>query len=82
MLDCIILGYMDIGQEVTKEGLPLRVLNILMICEVNEPSGVVLALEDLCWPIRILPFTNNSVPQGPHTLSGICAARAITLHGS
>ena len=55
----------------------------LMVCEVNEPSGVVLALEDPCWAIRILPFTNtHSVPQASHTLSGICAARAIMLHGS
>ena len=64
MLDCIILGSMDIVQEVTKEGFPLDVLDKLMVCEVNEPSGVVLALEDPCWPIRILPFT--------HTLSSPC----------
>ena len=50
-LDCIILGSMDIGEEVTKQGFPLDVLDKLMVCEVNEPSGVVLALEDPCWPI-------------------------------
>ena len=59
MLDCIILGSMDIGQEVTKQGFPLDLLDKLVVCEVNEPSGVVLALEDPCWPIRILPFTNT-----------------------
>ena len=82
MLDCIILGPMDIGQEVTKQGFHLDLLDKLMVCEVNEPSGVVLALEDLCWPIRILPFTHTLSSQVPHTLSGICAARAIMLHGS
>ena len=51
MLDCIILGSMDIGQEVTKQGFPLNLLDKLMVCEVNEPSGVVLALDDPSWPI-------------------------------
>ena len=37
MLDCIILGSMDIGQEVTKQGFPLDLLDKLMVCEVNEP---------------------------------------------
>ena len=59
MLDCIILGSMDIGQDVTKQGFPLDLPKKLMVCEVNEPSGVVLALEDLCWPIRKLPFTHT-----------------------
>ena len=27
-------------------------------------------------------FVPHTVPQGSHTLSGICAARAIMLHGS
>ena len=49
MLVCIVLGSMDIGQEVTKQAFPLNLLEKLMVCEVNEPSGVVLALEDLCW---------------------------------
>ena len=62
MLECIILGSMDIGQEVTKQGFPLDVLDRLMVCEVNEPSGFVLALEDLYWAFRILPFTTHSVP--------------------
>ena len=48
MLDCIILGSMDIGQEVMKQVFSLDLLDKLMICEVNEPSGVVLALEDPC----------------------------------
>ena len=51
MLDCIILGSMHIGQEVTKQGFPLDLLDKLMACEVNEPSGVFLALEDPSWPI-------------------------------
>ena len=59
MLDCIILGCMDIGQEVTKHGFPLDLLDKLMVCEVNEPREVVLALEDPCWPIRVLPFTHT-----------------------
>ena len=59
MLDCIILGSMDIGQEVKKQGFPLDLLDKLMVCEVNEPSGVVLALEDLCWPIQKFPFTQT-----------------------
>ena len=49
MRDCIILCSMDIGQEVTKKGFPLDLLHKLMVCEVNEPSGVVLALDDLYW---------------------------------
>ena len=59
MLVCIILGSMDIGQEVTKQGFPLHLLDKLMVCEVNETSGVVLALEKPCWPIRDLPFTHT-----------------------
>ena len=64
MLDCIILGSMDIGQEVTKQGFPLYVLHKLMVCEVNEPSGVVLALENLCWPFRKLSVTSTLSTQG------------------
>ena len=45
---CFILGSMDIGQEVTKQGFPLDVLDKVIVCEVNEPSGVVLAREDMC----------------------------------
>ena len=48
VLDCIILGSMDIGQEVTKQGFPLDVFDQQIVCEVNEPSGVVLAQESLC----------------------------------
>ena len=46
MLDCIILGSMDIGQEVTKEGFPLHLLDKLILGEMNWPSGVFLALEE------------------------------------
>ena len=49
MLVCIILGSMDIGQEVTKQALTLDLLDNPMVCEVNEPGGVVLALEYPCW---------------------------------
>ena len=59
ILDIIILGSMDIGQEVTKQGFPQDLLDKLMVCEVNEPSGVVFSLEDPCWAIRKLPFTNT-----------------------
>ena len=59
MLDCTIIGSLDIGQEVTKQVFPLDLLDNLMVCEVNEPSGVVLALEDPCWPIQVLPFTHT-----------------------
>ena len=73
MLDCIILGSMDIGQEVTKQGFPLDLLDKLMVCEVNEPSGVFLGLEDLCWPIPILPFTNTlSSPGITYTFRHMC----------
>ena len=73
MLDCIILVSMDIGQEVIKQGFPLDLLHILMVCEVNEPSEVVLALENLCWPIRILPFTNTlSSPGITYTFRHMC----------
>ena len=73
MLDCIILGSMDIGQEVTKQGFPLDLLHKLMECEVNEPSGVVLHLEDPCWPIRVLPFTNTlSSPGITYTFRHMC----------
>ena len=41
MLDCIILGSMDIGQEMDQQGFPLDVLDKLMVCESNEPSGVI-----------------------------------------
>ena len=68
MLDCITLGFMDFGKEVIKQGFPLDLLDKLMVCEVNEPSGVVLALEDPCWPIRILPFTHTlSSPEITYT---------------
>ena len=73
MLDCIILGSMDIGQEVTKQGFPLDLLGKLMVCEVNEPSGVVLALENLCWPFRKLSVTNNLSTQGiTYTFRHMC----------
>ena len=73
MLVRIILGSMDIGKEVTKEIFPLGVLDKLMVCEVNEPSGVVLALEDPCWPIRVLPFTHTlSSPGTTYTFRHMC----------
>ena len=73
MLDCIILGSMDIGQEVTKQGFPLDLLDKLMVCEVNEPSGVILALEDPCWPIQLLPFTQTlSSPGITYTFRHMC----------
>ena len=72
MLDCIILGYMDIGQ-VTKHGFLLDLLDQLMVCEVNETGGVVLSLEDLCWPNRMLPFINTlSSPGITYTFRHMC----------
>ena len=59
MLDFIILGSMDIGREVTPLGFLLDLVEKLKVCEVNEPRGVVLALEDLCCPFQMLPFTNT-----------------------
>ena len=59
MLDFIILGSMDIGREVTPPGFFLDLVEKLKVCEVNEPRGFVLALEDLCCPFRMLPFTNT-----------------------
>ena len=73
MLDCIILGSMDTGQAVTKQDFPLDVLDKLMVCEVNEPSGVVLELEVPCWPIRVLPFTHTlSSPGITYTFRHMC----------
>ena len=73
MLDCIIMGSMDIGQEVTKQAFPLDLLDKLMVYVVYEPNGVVLALEDLCWPIRILPFTHTlSSPGTTYTFRHMC----------
>ena len=74
MFNSIILGSIDIGQEVTKEGFPLDLLKKLLVCEVNEPSGVVLALEDRnCWPIRILPITlTHSYPGTTYTFRHMC----------
>ena len=61
----------------TKQGFPVDVLDKLMVCEVNEPSGVVLALEDPAVQFKNCHSPTHSVPQGSHTLSGICAARAV-----
>ena len=73
MFVCIILGSIDIGQEVNKQGFPLDLLDKLMVCEVKEPSGVFLALEDWCWAIRILPFTNTlSSPGMTYTFRHKC----------
>ena len=82
MLDFIILGSMDIGREVTPLGFLLYQVEKLMVCEVNEPRGIVLALIDLCCPFPMLPFTNTVSSPGSHTLSGICAARANRINGS
>ena len=51
MLEFIIVDSMDFGREVTKQALLLDLVENLIVCEVNEPRGVVLALEDLCCPI-------------------------------
>ena len=50
MLDFIILDSMDIGREVPALGFLLDLVEKLKLCEMNEPCGVVLALEDLCCP--------------------------------
>ena len=50
MLDFIILVSMDIGREVTPLGFLLELVENLMVFDVNEPCGFVLALEDLCCP--------------------------------
>ena len=77
MLDCIILGSMDIGHEVTNQVFTLDLLDKLMVCEMNGPSGVFLALEDLCWPFRMLPFTSTlSSPGVTYTFRHMCC-RAI-----
>ena len=82
MLDFIILGSMDIGREVTPRSFLLDLVEKLKVCEVNEPRGVILALEDLCCPLPMLQFTNTLSSPGTHTLSGICAAGANRRHGS
>ena len=81
MLDCIILGSMDIGQ-VTKQDFHLDLLHKLMVCEVDEPSGIDLALKTPAGQFEYCHSPTHSVPQGSQTLSGICAARAVVFHGS
>ena len=76
MLDCIILGSIDIGQEVSKQGFPLDLLDHLMVCEVNEPSGVVLAWEDPCWPFQMLPFSHKlTFPGITYTFRHMCCQK-------
>ena len=82
MLYFIILGSMDIGREVNKKCCSVDPAEKLMVYDMNEPRGVVLALEDLCCPFRVLPLANTLSSPGSYTLSGICAARDIMLHGS
>ena len=41
----------------------LDLVENLMVCEVNEPRGVDLALENLGCPFRMLPFTNKFSPK-------------------
>ena len=73
MLDCIILGLHGHWTRSDQTGFPLDLLDKLMVCEVNEPSGVVLALEDPCWPIRKLPFTHTlSSPGITYTFRHMC----------
>ena len=73
MLDCIILGSMHIGQEVTKQGFPLDLLDKLMVCELNEPSGVIFSLQYPCWEIQVLPFTHTlSSPGTTYTFRRMC----------
>ena len=71
---------MDNGQEVTKQGFPLDVLDKLMVCEVNEPVGVILALGDVCWPFEILPFNHTlSSPGISYTFRHICLEPSCCL---
>ena len=73
MLDFIILGSMDIGQEVNKQGFPLDLLSKLIVCEVNESSGVIFSLEETGWPFRMLPFTHTRrCPGITYTFSHMC----------
>ena len=73
MLNCIILCPISIGPDVTKEDFSLDLFDNLMVCEVNGSSGVILALEDPCWPIRILPFTHTlSSPGITYTFRHMC----------
>ena len=55
MLDCIILGSTDIGQEVNKQGnmVSLDLLGNLRVCELTEPSGVVT----MCGILNMLHFS-------------------------
>ena len=80
MHDCIILGSMDIEQEVTKQGFPLDVLHKPMVCEVNEKLESCWRWKTPAGPFESCHSPTNSIPHGSHTLSGICAARAIMLH--
>ena len=82
MLDCIILGSMDIGQEVTKQGFPLDLLDKLMVCEVNEQVESFWHWKTPAGQFEYCHSATHSVPQGSPTLSGICAGRAVIFHGS
>ena len=48
----------------------------------ENPEGVILALEDPCWQIRILPFTHTlSYPGITYTFRHMCC-QSHHLHGS
>ena len=73
MLDCVILGSMDIGQVVNKQDFPLDLLDQLMVCELNEPGGHFSALEDLCCHFPMLSFPNTlSSPGITYTFRHMC----------
>ena len=73
MLDFSTLGSMDIGAYMTPLGFLLDLVKYLKVCEVPEPRGVILALQDQCCQFRILPFTNTlSSPGITYTFRHMC----------
>lgn len=51
----------------------------MMVCEVNDPNGVVLVLEDLCCSFGTMQFTNTLRSLDSHT---VCCARRVVFNSS
>ena len=73
MLVFIILGSMDIGRYGTPLSFLPDLVKMLMVREVPETRGVILALENICCPFRLLPFTNTlRIPGITYTFRHMC----------
>ena len=73
MLDCIVAGSRDIRQEVNKKSFLLDLFDKLMVCEVNEPSGVFFFTGRIVLANLLLPFTHTlSSPGITYTFRHMC----------